>query len=311
MINYRIRKRNTPIATLFKNYADKKSGKVSESRREIQRRFDCLDWKDQKKIILAFLDSCPSDREWAYGKLYTLWDESFEPKVREVWETYHEPRCAWSVIRFFPIVYIKDHLDMFTGPRDYYFICLRMVEESQEFVPDRSKLTAYDYLSVLYNQGGTISSDEANDILFMIVHDLCVRGISQNDLRMVYTLDEVVTPREFRQIDQAIFYLYTLGDKRAGEAFNKWDEEVRHYILISPEYKALKQEIVNGFELQHRHLTLLRKYAYLSLPDKYKKPGECDFLDEEPQDLDTRVTKNNIVKNLVDTFDLEVDGTPF
>ena len=44
MINYRIRKRNTPIATLFKNYADKKSGKVSESRREIQRRFDCLDW---------------------------------------------------------------------------------------------------------------------------------------------------------------------------------------------------------------------------------------------------------------------------
>ena len=59
MINYRIRKRNTPIATLFKNYADKKSGKVSESRREIQRRFDCLDWKDQKKIILAFLDSCP------------------------------------------------------------------------------------------------------------------------------------------------------------------------------------------------------------------------------------------------------------
>jgi hypothetical protein len=25
MINYRIRKRNTPIATLFKNYADKKS----------------------------------------------------------------------------------------------------------------------------------------------------------------------------------------------------------------------------------------------------------------------------------------------
>ena len=71
MISYTIRKRNAPIATLFKQYADKKSGKVSESRREIQR-------------------------------------------------------------RFFLIAYIKDHLDMFTGPRDYYFICLRMVEESQE-----------------------------------------------------------------------------------------------------------------------------------------------------------------------------------
>ena len=37
------RKRNTPIATLIKNYINKKSGKVPESRKEIQRRFDYLD----------------------------------------------------------------------------------------------------------------------------------------------------------------------------------------------------------------------------------------------------------------------------
>ena len=48
------RKRNTPIATLIKNYINKKSGKVPESRKEIQRRFDYLDWKDQKKIMQAF-----------------------------------------------------------------------------------------------------------------------------------------------------------------------------------------------------------------------------------------------------------------
>ena len=311
MISYKIRKRNAPIATLFKQYADKKSGKVSESRREIQRRFDCLDWKDQKKIILAFLDSCPSDREWAYGKLYALWDESFEAKVREVWETYHEPRCAWSIIRFFPIAYIKDHLDMFTGPRDYYFICLRMVEESQDFVPDRSKLTSYDYLSILYNQGGKISSEEAEEILFLIVHELCIKGFSQNDMRSVYNPDEVVTPKEFRQIDQARYYLYMLGNRGAEMDFDKWNEVVRHYILSSPEFKTLKQDFTNIYDLQHRQLSMLRKYAYLALPDKYKQPGECDFLDEEPQDLDTLVTKNNIVKNLVDTFDLEVDGTPF
>ncbi len=329
MINYKIRKRNTPIATLIKQYTDKKSGKVSDSRREIQRRFDCLDWKDQKKILMEFLDSCPSDREWAYGKLYALWDEAFVPKVRQVWETYREPRCAWSVIRFFPVAYIKDNLDMFTGPRDYYFICLRMVEENEDFAVDRSRLTAYDYLSILYHQGGTISSGEARDLLFMIVHDLCVRGFSQNDMRMVYNMDEVVTPNEFRQIDQARYYLFTLGDRKAIEAFARWNEEVRHHILCSPEYKTLKEGVTSIFELQQRHLTMLRKYAYLALDDKYKKPGECDFLEEEhsldeerslkeersleeerpldgePLDLGALVAENSAIKNLVDTFDLE------
>ena len=65
---YNIKKRNTPIATLTKNFVNKRSGKVTESREEIQRRFDYLDWKDQKKIILAFLDSGKKDRQWAYAK---------------------------------------------------------------------------------------------------------------------------------------------------------------------------------------------------------------------------------------------------
>ena len=65
---YNIKKRNTPIATLIKNFINKRSGRVTESREEIQKRFDYLDWKDQKKIILAFLDSGKTDRQWAYSK---------------------------------------------------------------------------------------------------------------------------------------------------------------------------------------------------------------------------------------------------
>lgn len=52
---YRQQKRNKPIASLIKWYMDKKSRKVSESRKEIQKRFDYLDWKDQKRILFAFL----------------------------------------------------------------------------------------------------------------------------------------------------------------------------------------------------------------------------------------------------------------
>ena len=101
---YKTQKRNTPIATLIKNYINKKSGKVAESRNEIQRRFEHLDWKDQKKILMASLDSCKSDRSWAYKRLLRYWDKSFEPKVKEIWDKYHEPMCAWPIIRFFPIL---------------------------------------------------------------------------------------------------------------------------------------------------------------------------------------------------------------
>ena len=49
--------RNNPIAIVIKNYIDKKSGKVTEARDEIKRRFAGLDWDDQKHILEAFLAS--------------------------------------------------------------------------------------------------------------------------------------------------------------------------------------------------------------------------------------------------------------
>ena len=174
---YKIQKRNTPVTTLIKNYINKKSGKVSESRNEIQRRFEHLDWKDQKKILMAFLDSCKSDRQWAYSKLYHHWDKSFEAKVKDVWDRLHEPMCAWSIIRFFPISYVKENMASFTDERNFYFISLRLAEDP-DYVIDRSKLRTVDYLAVLCNSGRTISEDEAIDMLFEIVHDLCINGFS-------------------------------------------------------------------------------------------------------------------------------------
>lgn len=50
-------KRNTPVARLIKDFRNKQSKKVVESRKEIQRRFAYLDWKDQKKILTAFMES--------------------------------------------------------------------------------------------------------------------------------------------------------------------------------------------------------------------------------------------------------------
>ena len=54
---YPLPERNKKISTLIKWFVERKKGKVVAARKEIQRRFDYLDWEDQKKIILAFLNS--------------------------------------------------------------------------------------------------------------------------------------------------------------------------------------------------------------------------------------------------------------
>lgn len=43
-MDYKAPKHNTPAATLIRNYENKKSGKVTVSRREIQHCFNGIDW---------------------------------------------------------------------------------------------------------------------------------------------------------------------------------------------------------------------------------------------------------------------------
>ena len=162
------KKRNTPIATLIKNFVNKNSGKVSESRKEIRNRFPALDWKDQKKIISSFLDSCASDREWMYTRLFDYWDDCFAEQIKSLWEEYHEDKCAWVVIRFLNENYVKSQIDNFTGGRDYYFVCRRLAHNN-DFQIERERLSAIDYLSVLFYSGKNLSDCEATEIFYKIV----------------------------------------------------------------------------------------------------------------------------------------------
>ncbi len=73
-MEYWKRPHNKPISVAIIGYMNKTGGKVTASRKEIERRFDALDWKYQKQILFAFLQSGATDREWAYRKLYTFWD---------------------------------------------------------------------------------------------------------------------------------------------------------------------------------------------------------------------------------------------
>ena len=275
-MKYQRPKRNNPITKLIRNYVNKKSGKVSVSREEIKWRFDYLDWKDQKKILTAFMESGISDREWAYSKMLDNWDDSFQPKVKELWETYHEYKCSWSVIRYFPLEYIKEHISEFADERDYYFICLRLAKDN-DYVIDRTKLTDRDYLAVLWHTGRIISDDEASDTLFSIIHDCCLADTFMPRLERVGEgrYDKVITPANYREVNLAIYYLLKLEKDKIVQQFEQWNELVEDAINDSPEFKSIdRNDFFLDYEYNRRRVEIANLYAFQALDEKYKLPSD-------------------------------------
>lgn len=275
-MKYQKPKRNNPITKLIRNYVNKKSGKVSVSREEIKWRFDYLDWKDQKKILTAFMESGISDREWAYSKMLDNWDDSFQPKVMELWETYHEYKCSWSVIRYFPLEYIKEHISEFADERDYYFICLRLAKDN-DYVIDRTKLTDRDYLAVLWHTGRIISDDEASDTLFSIIHDCCLADTFMPRLERVGEgrYDKVITPANYREVNLAIYYLLKLEKDKIVQQFEQWNELVEDAINDSPEFKSIdRNDFFLDYEYDRRRVEIANLYAFQALDEKYKLPSD-------------------------------------
>lgn len=171
-MEYKVRKHNTPTVTLLKWFLDKKGGKVRQSRNKILWRFDALDWRYQKQILFAFLQSGKTDREWAYKKLYHCWDDCFMPIVIEHWEKYRDTSLSWLIIRFAPTDYLKDNLEDLSVGRNYYFIYQRFSDD-KEFVVDKSRLNETDLLSVKRHLGETVTDGDIIDLFFLLIYKLC------------------------------------------------------------------------------------------------------------------------------------------
>ena len=259
-------RRNNPIATVIKNFLDKKSGKVTESRNEIQARFFGLDWKDQKRILAAFLESGKADREWAYSRLLHIWDPCFEKKVKELWEESHEEKCTWVVIRHFPKAYLKEHIDCFCLGRNYYFVCRRLVEDA-DFVIDKKKLSNTDYLMALAHGNRHIEDEEAKKVLFSIVREIGfylfpALEISRN---YIYRRDGIMLASDFKDVAIALYYLKKMGNKELVAAFQAWEREVQTKVSQSEEYKALCKRPQSDYDFKNELAGIVQKLLYIAL----------------------------------------------
>lgn len=287
MKRYNTPRKNAPIASVIKNFANPQSGKVSESRKEIKRRFDYLDWRHQKRIIMVCLFSCKSDREWIYTKMLNCWDDNFMPRVEQLWRFYREPRCAWVIIRHFPKEYIESHIDELSTGRNYYFICLRLAH-NPNFKIDRQQLSAVDYLSVLSLCNRPISTQEGCDILYEITREMC----SENELINIpnstqyVERGEVLRPTHFHEISRALYILQVKGADEAVEKYYEWCEEITNRIELSGEFIKLHSDKISDIEYNRKRKAITTLYMAASLNIETRREAAEESVDNQEERLE-------------------------
>ena len=326
---YKQEQRNRPISSLIKWYLDKKSGKVSDARKEIQKRYDYLDWKDQKRIALAFLQSGKSDREWAYGKIYRQWDESYFEPVKKLWEEYHEFTCAWSVIQHFPIDYVKDNAGKLEEVNGYYHLCQRLAEDSSYKI-DKHKLLGKEYLLVMLNAHRKVSEEEARNIFFESLHKLCLSNpdyffqVRQKARGYAFSVTDI-------DLMNSIMYLLQLLElHNLYEELNTWNQRILYSMYNSEEFKELEKMVIDDSTYNQRRLAIGLKFLYSALDDRYKKDEDEELInklygkdgqvmdkqimfnsnrqfplyDQDPKVLNEMIARNPALANLISAFDL-------
>ena len=294
----------TPIATIVKWYLIRKKGKVVKARQEIQRRFCGLDWNVQKKIILAFLSSGKTDRAWAYKQSVEYWDDAFLPKVKEVFEKYHEKDCYLPVIRYFPTSYIMAHIDELSVDHSYHNLCCRLAYDHVDFHPDRRKLTPKGYLYVMQLAGKKVDDAEASDLLYSVLHELSTNR---------YTKFDEISPRhevekgvpliasDFVYIYVLIQRLTSMGCYMAIKEFADWEEKLSSTVRYSKAFKDLNER--NPGDYNNRRIVITKRFIYQLLPEKYKDPNDKILPNDEVL-LETMKAKNTSVSVLIDKLGL-------
>ncbi len=270
---YYVVRKNAPIKVQIKAFQDKKSGKVTEARKDILHRFACLDWTYQKKILDLFLDSGKSDREWAYTKLLRIWDDSFTKKIKVLWEMYHEDKCSWVIIRHLPERYIAEKMIELDYGRNYFFICMRLGKQMKWRI-DKNRLSILDYLSLYEHIELSMEDSEALDLLYILVHDICVGKIRWWEVVRNISRGSVFSATSFPEINTAIQHVYGIGCQEAAIAFENWNENIKKEIIECDEYKVLYNSPMDDSTYQHRISGLGVEMVYKALDSKYKKTND-------------------------------------
>jgi hypothetical protein len=294
-----------PIATIVKWFLEREKGKVVESRQEIQRRFGGLDWSIQKIVISAFLSSGKADRKWVYEQIVWLWDNDFFPKLKEVFEKYHEKGCYRPVTWYFPTNYILEHFDELAVEHNYYSLCYRLAYEKIDFELDRKKLSPKEYLAIIELAHKTLQDDEAIEILFDVLHDLCTNKFSKYDgISPRHTVErgKPLVASDFVYVFSLTKKLSSLGCHKAIETFKEWENELYTTINNSKEFQTLSE--VNPQKYSEQRRIIAKRYIFRLLPETYKSESEINPYADNEEVFEKMKENNPILESFANKLGL-------
>lgn len=260
---------NQPIRRLLRDFEDKKSGKVVESRREIRRRFDYLDRPQQVRFLKACFQSCKSDREWAYEEVTAHWDPKFRDIISDLWHEFHEGGARRCIVKHFPIEFVAQEIESLDNKETYYDLCLRLCYYGK-FSIDKNRLTPLQVLSLYVKTGYEASDAEIIAQLYRLLIN-----VATDDYLLFEKIDRNAKPRceDFGPCRKASYFIMEMQRYSILGQWKSWDIHLQHILESSNEYHTIKTSPISDYEYREQMSSLFKKYMIEYLP----KDGAYDL----------------------------------
>ena len=260
---------NQPIRRLLRDFEDKKSGKVVESRREIRRRFDYLDRPQQVRFLKACFQSCKSDREWAYEEVAAHWDPKFMDIIASLWHEFHEGGARRCIVKHFPVEFVAQEIESLDNKETYYDLCLRLCYYGK-FSIDKNRLTPLQVLSLYVKTGYEASDAEIIAQLYRLLIN-----VATDDSLLFEKIDRNTKPRceDFSPCRKAFYFIMEMQRYSILGQWKSWNIHLQHMLESSSEYHTIKTSPISDYEYREQMSSLFKKYMIEYLP----KDGAYDL----------------------------------
>lgn len=282
--------RNETVKDLLKLYIDKKSGKVVDSRKKLQRRYVSMSYKEQVPVMKAMLQGAKTDREWCYNILRKHWSDDFEKDVLSLWEEYHEERCGWLITKNCSVDVLREHIDDLDYDSNYYGLCKRLITEDW-FHVDKERLyfncgSDENYLWIISHKRLLLTEKEAMEYIYKrivgaIFHNdtdnypdnrFSNRGLTNIYFTRIYgRLEDNFFMCNVKGIDKMLSSLCLLGFEDAVQRFIK-NDQILHDEFLDKNGSEIKKTL-GGILNTDAYKSFLRKFVQhyaLSFPSEYK-----------------------------------------
>lgn len=225
---------NYPIEEVLDDYVNCRTGRVTEAKRQLKKRFDGLDHNMQEKVMMALMEQGGQiERNFVYEKLYgeEFWTDDYIPLIQRWWEEYQDSRLAKVIVKYCSREYILEHLEELEGLCNYATLCLRT-----GLPPKEERLNPRTYLFVLKTIGGQIGFHEGRRIVFKHIREYLYEEGEGNPVCSIYDIPYV---------KRMMAYLGEMGlvdEIMALDAFDKQMHPVHRKDWGTAVIKAIEEE---------------------------------------------------------------------